>query len=409
MEKSEFYRNARRDLPGPLAGLRVLEATTTWAGPMCACVLADLGADVIKAELPQGELARRLPPFLPGPQPQLSFMHTTVNRNKRSLTLDLRRREGAEVFLRLAARADVMVENFRPGTMARWGLGYEDLRAAKPDIVYVSISGYGQFGPEHDQAGYDPAAQAASGFISLNGEADGVPVKSPTFLADDLGGLHGAVAALAALRHRDRTGEGQHIDVALLDALLFQSNGYLTLAALGAPPRRMGSQFVVAAPANLYRCRDGHVMAGVLLDSHWKVLARLIGRPELTDHPDYATPSARVERRDEVNELLANWLETRPVDEVVSLFKAEGLAVAPVRTYAEAARDPHVLERDMLQSTPQEDGSIAPVTGPAAKFSRTPTAVRSGAPALGAHTDEILAECGFDEAERRRLREAGVI
>lgn len=409
MEKAEFYRNARRDLPGPLAGVRILEATTTWAGPMCGCIFADLGADVIKAELPQGEVARRLPPFLPGPEPRLSFMHTTVNRNKRSLTLDLRRSEGQEVFRRLATQADVIVENFRPGIMAAWSLGYEHLRAVKLDIIYVSISGYGQFGPDHDQAGYDPAAQAASGFISLNGEVDGVPVKSPTFLADDLGGLHGAIGALAALRHRDATGEGQHIDVGLLDALLFQSNGYLTLAALGAPPRRMGSEFVVAAPASVYRCRDGHVMAGVLLDSHWKRLAQLIGRPELADHPDYASTRARVERRDEVNGLMARWLEPRSVGDVVSLLREAGLAVAPVRTYADAARDPHVLARDMLQPTRQEDGSLVPLTGPPTKFSRTPTRVRSEAPALGAHTDEILAELGIDAAERRRLRDAGVI
>jgi len=409
VEKAEFYRNARRDLPGPLAGVRILEATTTWAGPMCGCIFADLGADVIKAELPQGEVARRLPPFLPGPEPRLSFMHTTVNRNKRSLTLDLRRSEGQEVFRRLATQADVIVENFRPGIMAAWSLGYEHLRAVKLDIIYVSISGYGQFGPDHDQAGYDPAAQAASGFISLNGEVDGVPVKSPTFLADDLGGLHGAIGALAALRHRDATGEGQHIDVGLLDALLFQSNGYLTLAALGAPPRRMGSEFVVAAPASVYRCRDGHVMAGVLLDSHWKRLAQLIGRPELADHPDYASTRARVERRDEVNGLMARWLEPRSVGDVVSLLREAGLAVAPVRTYADAARDPHVLARDMLQPTRQEDGSLVPLTGPPTKFSRTPTRVRSEAPALGAHTDEILAELGIDAAERRRLRDAGVI
>ena len=409
MKKSEFYRRARTDLPGPLTGVRVLEATTTWAGPMCSCIFADLGANVIKAELPGGEVARHVPPFLPGGQRSLSFMHTTVNRNKRSICLDLRRDEGREVFRRLVSKSDVVVENFRPGRMARWGLGYEDLRELKPDIVYVSISGYGQFGASHDQVGYDPMAQAASGYISLNGEPKGAPVKSPTYIADDMAGLHGAIGALAALRHRDQTGEGQHIDVALLDTLLFQSNGYLTLGALGAPPQRMGSQFYISAPTNVYRCRDGYVMAGILLDSHWKTLACLLERPELADHSDYATNRARVAHREEVNALLESWIAPRSVEEVLSVFKAEGLAAAPVRSYAEAARDPHVLERDMLQLTRQEDGHEAPVTGPAAKFSRTPTRVRSGAPALGAHSDEILAEHGFGEEERRRLRDAGVI
>ena len=160
MEKSEFYANARSDLPGPLAGVRVLEATTTWAGPMCACVLADLGADVIKVELPEGEVARRLPPYLPDTDPPISFAHASVNRNKRCMTLDLRRPEGRGIFLDLVARSDVVVENFRPGTMQRWGVGYADVAAVKADIVYVSVTGFGQFGPEHDRAGYDPLAQA---------------------------------------------------------------------------------------------------------------------------------------------------------------------------------------------------------------------------------------------------------
>ena len=178
MEKSEFYANARDDLTGPLQGLRVIEATTTWAGPMCGCILADLGADVIKVEHPMGEVARRLPPLLP--DTELSFMHTAVNRNKRSLALDLRDPEGRELFLRLAATADAVVENFRPGTMARWGCGYAQVVEVRADIVYVSISGYGQFGPQSDQLGYDPMAQASSGWLSLNGEPDGAPVKAPT-------------------------------------------------------------------------------------------------------------------------------------------------------------------------------------------------------------------------------------
>jgi formyl-CoA transferase len=169
MKKDDFWCEARHDLPGPLGGLRVLEATTSWAGPMCACMLADLGADVIKVEEPGGEVTRRLPPFVTG---KVGYLHATVNRNKRSLTLDLRQSEGRDIFLKLAARSDVVVENFRPGTLAGWGVGYEDVRRVKPDIVYVSISGWGQWGPGHERPGYDPVAEAASGFMAHNGEPE---------------------------------------------------------------------------------------------------------------------------------------------------------------------------------------------------------------------------------------------
>ena len=407
MEKAEFYANARTDLTGPLQGLRVVEATTTWAGPMCACILADLGADVIKVEHPLGEVARRVPPQLPGTE--LSFMHTAVNRNKRSLALDLRDSGGRELFLQLAATADVIVENFRPGTMAAWGCGYAQVAKAKADIVYVSISGYGQFGPDSARPGYDPMAQAASGWLSLNGEPDGPPVKAPTFIGDDLGGLHGAIAVLAALRHRDVSGEGQYIDVALQDALLFQSNGYPMLAALGVPLQRMGSQFVIAAPAAVYECSDGHVMAGVLLDTHWKILAEVIGRPELADHPDWATAAARIANRDAANALMSDFVGTRSVSEVTRLFAESGLPVSAVRSYAQAAEDPHLRERDMLQSHVLEDGSDAPAVGPAAKFSRTPTRVRSGAPGLGAHSDELLDELGISAERRTAMRDRGIL
>jgi formyl-CoA transferase len=397
MEKAEFYREARTDVAGPLAGIRVLEATTTWAGPMCACVLADLGADVIKVELPGGEVNRHLPPFIKE-DPPISPWHATVNRNKRCMTLDLRKEDEKKILLDLAARSDIVVENFRPGRMDHWGVGYEGVKAVKPDIIYVSISGWGQFGPEHDRIGYDPLAQAVSGFMSLNGSVEGGPTKAATALADDLGGLHATIGALAALAHRQRTGEGQHIDVSLLDVMLFQSNGALTLGALGRNLPRMGNEYVICAPANAYPCRDGEVYVGVILDSHWKVLAKTIGRPELGDDPDFATTFARIERRDDVNRILGEWVAVRTVEEVVEQFTREGVAAAPVKTYVEAAQDPHVQARDMLQTTLLEDGTEAPITGPPVKFSRTPTRVRTGPPAAGAHTDEILRELGISKA-----------
>jgi len=409
VQKSEFYREARTDLTGPLAGVRVVELTTTWAGPMAGCILADFGADVIKVEHPAGEVARRSPPLLPGTKPPVSFMQATLNRNKRSLTLDLHAPRGREIFLDLCGRADLVIENFRPGALDGWGVGWKELRARKHDIVLVSISGFGQYGRDHDRAGYDPLAQAASGFLSLNGSPDGEPVKAPTFLGDDLSGLHAALAALAALRHRDRTGEGQHVDVALLDAVLFQSTGYLTLGAMDVELPRLGNQFRIAAPANVYKCRDGRVMVGVLIDAHWKRLARVIGRPELADDAAYATTPARLARREQVDGLLADWLAQRSVADAEAALLAEGLPIAPVRSYAEAARDPHVADREMLQATAVEGNARIPIVGPAAKFSRTPVRVRSGAPALGAHNAEILAELGVDGPEREELKRTGVI
>ena len=409
MEKNDFFREARRDIPGPLAGIRVLEATTTWAGPMCGCLLADFGADVIKVELPDGEISRTIPPFLPETNPPVSNMHATVNRNKRSLSLDLRTPDGREIFLKLATGSDVVLENFRPGTMDKWGVGYEAVRRVKPDIIYTSISGFGQYGPDHDRAGYDTLAQAASGFMSLNGNREGAPVRAATALGDDLAGMHGALATLAALSHHHRTGEGQHVDVSLLDSILFQSNGNLTLGALGVPLQRWGNESPYAMPANVYACRDGHIRLAVVLDSHWKILARLIGRPDLAENPEFSQQANRFNHREEANAVIAAWCAPRSADEVLALFIKAGLAAAPIRTYTQAARDPHVLARDMLQDTRQADGSVVPITGPAAKFSRTPTRVRTEAPALGTHDEEILHNLGFSTTEIERLREKGVI
>jgi crotonobetainyl-CoA:carnitine CoA-transferase CaiB-like acyl-CoA transferase len=408
MEKQEFYKRARPDVAGPLDGITVIEATTSWAGPMAGCLLADYGARVIKVEHPTGEVARRLVPRFPGGE-RLGVPHETVNRNKCNVTVDLETPEGREIFLGLVARADAVVENFRAGTLARWGVGYEDAREVKRDIVYTSISGFGQFGPNCDRPAYDPLAQHFSGWAALNGEPNGEPVKAPTFLGDDLSGIHAALATLAALRHRDRTGEGQHVDVALTDCIFYQSNGHLTSGAVGIPLRRYGNQFEVAAPANRYTCKDGWVFIGVLIDSQWTRIAAAMQREDLAADERFTTIAARLVNREAADALVAEWCRRYTVDEIVRAAVANGVPVTRVNTFAEVADDPQVRERDMLIRTRLCDGTEVPLTGPPAKFSRTPVGIRSAAESLGASTVAVLKELGYSDAQCAQLRSKGVI
>lgn len=403
MEKSEFYANARKDISGPLQGVTVVEATTTWAGPMAGCILADFGARVIKVEHPEGEVIRRLPPIIP--DSDLTVVNETVNRNKENVSLNLGHVEGRDLFLKLCESADIVIENFRPGTMERWGVGYKQVAAVNPSIVYVSISGFGQFGTLSDRVGYDPVAQAYCGWVSLNGERSGGPVKAPTYLGDDTAGLHGALGAMAALRHRDQTGEGQHVDVALVDSLLFQSDGFPTAAAVGTPMERYGNEFSVAAPANMYTCIDGDAFAGVLLDTHWVKLAGLLGRDDLSG----IKAPQRIKRREELNGLLAAWCKQHTTKEVVDICTEAGLPAVRVNTYAEVIKEEHVASRDMMQDIELADGKTVPIVGPAAKFSRTPTTIRQRAPKLGENNTEVLGALGIDQAELERLKAEGIV
>jgi formyl-CoA transferase len=392
MERDEFYREARHDLRGPLDGVRVLDVTKVWSGPLASAVLADLGADVIRVELP-GSLDGEVPPVIPGTT--LSWFRQTVNRGKRSVALDLREPAGQKAFLGLVSSADIVVENYLPGTLDRWGIGYLGCRAAREDIVVVSISGYGQYGPRAALPGYDPVVQAYGGWMALNGAPDGGPVRAPTFLADELAGLHGAIGALAALRHRDATGEGQHVDVAMLDSLVGGSCGYLTLAAAGRPPTRLGNETDFVVPANAYACRDGTVYLAVALNRQWRALCTAMGRTELGRADGFATPADRLANRTEVNRVVAAWCFSLPLSEVLDALDGAGVPAAPVRDLADVAADPHVAARELLQRVPLPDGSSAELVGPVAKFSRTPTQLRSGAPRAGADTAEVLGDLGI--------------
>lgn len=403
MDREQFYANARHDLTGPIEGITVLDATTTWAGPMAACVLADLGADVIKVEHPTGDVGRRLLPILPGRE--LGIPGETVNRNKRCISLDMKTPDGRELFLKLASEVDVVIENFKPGTMAGWGVGYDDVAKLNPGTVYVSISGFGQFGPLSPLPGYDPVAQNFSGWASLNGEPEMGPTKAPTYLGDDLSGLHGAIGALAALRHRDKTGEGQHVDVALVDSVIFQSNGNLTAGATGAKLERWGNQFSFATPVNIYPTKDGNVFTGVLLDTHWVAMCDMMECPELAD----MGLMARNEKRAVVDSTVRDWCATRTTKDITDQCAARGLPATPVHTFEQAAQHEHVIARDMLQHVELSDGETAPITGPAVKFSRTPTKVRTAAPVKGENNEEILRSLGYSSEQIAELADHGVI
>jgi formyl-CoA transferase len=410
VESSSFFREARTDLDGPLHGVRVLEVTSTWAGPRCAAMLADYGADVIKVELlGSPDVAHRLPPFLDQASPPVSFFHAAVNRNKRNIALNLKWPRGIEIFLALARDVDIVVESYSPGCLAGLGCGYEQVRVINPDVVYVSISGYGQYGPYRQRRGYDPQAQALSGLMWLNGVGDGPPMKVPIYFSDEVTGLHAAFAALAALRHRDAYGEGQHVDVSLLDATVASCTGQPTLAAQGLPTPRLGNLYPFGSPANVYPCLDGWVYAGVLLDTHWVKLAALLGRPELGKHPDYATIPGRVARREELDRMLADFCKTRTRDQVIDAIGGIGLVAEKVLTPVEMVQDQHILARETIQAAKQPSGAVVKTEGPPAKMSRTPVRIRRVAVPHGSDTDEVLKAAGFDDTERATLRNDGII
>jgi len=390
---------------GPLEGVRVVEVTTTWSGPMAGCILADFGAEVIRVEHPVGDVSRHVGQRFPGSNEPI--LHATVNRNKKSITLDLHLQEAQQILLKLIETTDVVIENFRKGALAGWGLGYDQCAQRKSDLVYVSITGFGQDGPYSDKVAYDPIIQFMSGWASQNGLRDSGALKAPTILADDLGGVHGALGALAALRHKDVTGEGQHVDVSMLDSMLFQSNASLTMGALGIDVPKQENSFPVV-PANLYKCADGEIYISVLLDKHWVILANLIETNELASDPRFVTQKARVNNRVEVDLIVSRWCEERPKSVLLALLNDAGIPASEVATFQDAAKNPQVIARNMLQKVEIEPGLFGEIVGPPAKFSQSPTRVRSAAPNLGQHTTEVLTSLGYEGIEIEKFAQEGI-
>ena len=390
-----------------LNGIRVLDVTQVMAGPYCAMLLCDLGADVVKVEAPPGGDASRR---MAGARGTDSPAFNAVNRGKRGIVVDIKAAAGREIVLRLAAGADVLVENARPGVMARRGLGYDDLKAVNPGLVYASISGYGQTGPHGARGGFDLIAQGVSGIMSVTGEPGGPPVKAGIPLTDLGAGLFAVTGILAALHHRTRTGEGQQIDTSLVEAgvalSVWEATEYFSS---GHAPQPMGSAHRMSAPYQALACADGYFTVGAANDRLFERLCHLLGHPEWTREPDFADDTARVANRQALAGRIEAVTRTRPRAHWLALFEEHGVPCGPINTYADVFADEQIAARNMVVQTDHPTLGRLRTLGTPLKMSRTPPRPGRAAPLLGQHTDEVLREAGYTPGELTAFRAAGLI
>ena len=393
--------------------LRVLDFTRVLAGPVCTMLLGDYGADVIKVERPgRGDDTRHWgPPWAGSDAARMSAYFLSVNRNKRSLTLNLQEREGRALAHRLALASDVLIENFRVGQMAAWGLDYEALAAEHPGLVYCSISGYGQAGPRAHEPGYDSVIQAQSGLMAITGEADGEPVKIGVALSDVITGLFATTAVQAALLQREQGGRGQYVDVALLDAQLAAMVNIASNALVaGAEPGRYGNAHPSIVPYQTFAAADRTFSLAVGNDRQFARLCAIIECEELATDPRFADNPARVQHREMLIPLLEAAFRSQPAQHWIDAALAAGIPAGPINTVGEALADPQVAARGLVQEVALTDGSLAPMVGPVARLSAEPATIRHAPPALGQHTEEVLRErLGLDAATIADLRQRGIV
>jgi formyl-CoA transferase len=397
-----------RTTPMALAGVRVVEMGQLIAGPFCGKTLAEFGADVVKIEAPGGGDPLRNWRML---QDGTSVWWQVQSRNKRSLALDLRQREGQDIARKLIAEADVLIENFRPGTLEGWGMSPAELHALNPGLVLLRISGYGQTGPYRDLPGFGVVGEAMGGLRHLTGEPGRVPVRCGISIGDTLAALHGAIGVLTALYHRKvNGGQGQVIDVALHEAVFNCMESLIPeYSAFGAVREAAGSALPGIAPSNAYPCTDGWVLVAGNGDSIFKRLMATIGRDDLGNAPDLADNAGRVARVAEIDAAIAVWTATRTVQQVQDALGAARVPAGKVYTARDIAQDPHYRARDMLLTQTTRDGHTLEVPGIVPKLSATPGSVRSSAPRLGDDTDAVLAEAGLSHEQIALLRAKGVI
>ncbi len=396
---------------GPLRGLRVFDLSRVLAGPTCAQMLADLGADVIKIERPgAGDDTRGFaPPLMPGTKESAYFVG--VNRNKRSVTLDIATARGQEIARALIAKSDILVENFKVGALAKYGLGYEQLHADFPRLVYCSITGFGQTGPYAPRPGYDSLIQAMGGVMSLTGEPDGLPQKVGVPVADVFAGLYGCIGILSALRHRDATGIGQQIDIGMLDThVAWLANQGMNYLATGENPPRLGNQHPNIVPYQVFPTQDGHVVLSIGNDPTFKRFCEAFALTHLLEDARFATNAARVEHRQLVTDTLAPILRGHPTAWWIDKLEALKIGCGPINKLAQVFADPQVVARGMVREMAHSSDAMVKVIANPVRLSETPVDYRRAAPLLGEHTAEVLgAELGLDAAAIAALRAEGVV
>ncbi|GAA0804408.1 CoA transferase [Cupriavidus gilardii] len=393
---------------GALSGMRVLELAQIMAGPTCGMMLADLGADVIKIEKTDGGDDARgyRDPRING----VSAPFLMLNRNKRAIALDLKTPEGKEVLLRMVRDADVLIENFRKGTLEKLGLGYDVLSEINPGLIYCAISGYGRTGPAADKGGFDLIAQGYTGLMSITGEEGGPPLRTGNSIADINAGILAAVGILAAYQHKQKTGRGQIVETSLIEAGLQQLYWHAAIHfATGESPGPSGSAHVLATPHQAFPTQDGHIIVGGANEKNWERIAQVLGRPEWLTDPRYRLNSDRMRHRDTLLPAMAEILRTKPSAEWLAAFDAAGVPAGPVHSIGEALSHPQTLAREMVVEQQHPVAGPVKTIGLPIKLSETPARYVRPSPRLGEDTRALLAECGYGEKQIAEMLRAGVV